>query len=76
MFKAVVTARDTFRDAKPLVLKMEEGNKSHGMCVPSRGWQKLAPRSWERQKQRFSFGPSGKKKCTLILVQLKLVADL
>lgn len=64
-----------FRDANPLVFKMEEGTKSHGMCVPSRGWQKLAPRSWERQKQRFSFGPSGKN-CTLILVQLKLVADL
>lgn len=75
MFKAVVTARATFRDAKPFVLKMEKGTKSHGMCVASRGWQKLAPRSWERQKQRFSAGPS-EKRCTLILVQLKLVADL
>ena len=61
MFKAVVTARAMFRDAKPLVLKIEEGTKSHGICVASRGWQKLAPRSWEGQKQRFSFGPSEKK---------------
>lgn len=40
---------------------MDEGTKSHGMCVASRGWQKLASRIWERQKQRFTVGPSEKK---------------